>query len=118
MPGVGPGVRVGSGGFGTVFRAEQLGFRRSVAVKVLSGVVEKDVELRRFERERQATDSVVDHPNIVSVFGSGLTADHRPYLIMEYLPGGTLADLAKQRPLPPVGSLGGDEDCSGIGGCP
>jgi len=101
VPGVGPGVRVGAGGFGTVFRAEQLGFGRAVAVKILSAVVEQDVELRRFERERQALGSVADHPNIVSVFGWGLTAEHRPYLIMEYLPGGTLAELTKAGPLAP-----------------
>jgi serine/threonine protein kinase len=101
VPGVGPGLRVGAGGFGTVFRAEQLGFGRPVAVKILNAVVEQDVELRRFERERQALGSVADHPNIVSVFGWGLTTDRRPYLVMEYLPGGTLASLLKEGPLTP-----------------
>ena len=99
VPGIGAAARVGAGGFGTVYRAEQVGFGRQVAVKVLNAVVEEEVELRRFDRERNALGSVADHPNIVSVFSSGLTSDKRPYLVMEYLPGGTLAGLVKDAPL-------------------
>lgn len=101
VPEVGPGIRVGAGGFGTVYRAEQLGLGRPVAVKVLSAVVDHDVELRRFERERQALAAVADHPNIVSLFAWGLTTERRPYLVMEYLPGGTLASLIRRSPLSP-----------------
>lgn len=96
VPGVGPGERVGAGGFGTVYRAEQLGFGRAVAVKILKAVVDQDVELRRFERERAALGTVADHPNIVSVFDWGLTTERRPYLVMEHLPGGTVAGLLQQ----------------------
>ena len=53
IPGLGPGTPVGRGGFGTVYRAEQPAFRRTVAVKVLDGTLDPQAQ-RRFERECQA----------------------------------------------------------------
>jgi len=105
IPHVGPGIRIGVGGFGTVYRAEQLGLGRPVAVKILSAVVDEAVEFRRFERERTALAAVADHPNVVSLFGWGLTEERRPYLVMEYLPGGTLGNLINLAPLSPQGAV-------------
>ena len=106
IPSVGVAERLGSGGFGTVFRAEQLGMQRFVAVKVLPSLSGDAEALRRFERERHALGSVADHPHIVSVFDWGVAGD-RPYLVMELLPGGTLAELvAGSGVLPPETACG------------
>lgn len=83
---------VGSGGFGVVYRARQLEFNRTVAVKVLGAFAQTPESRRRFERECQATGAVSDHPHIVTLFGSGISAEGRPYLVMEYMPGGSMAD--------------------------
>jgi predicted Ser/Thr protein kinase len=93
-------VEVGRGGFGVVYRARQADFDRTVAIKVLSGAFDEGAR-RRFERERRAMGSLSSHPYIVTVFGSGFTDDGRPYIVMEYLPGGSLADqIDHQDPLP------------------
>ena len=76
--------------------------QRYVAVKVLPSLEGDADALRRFERERRALGSVADHPHIVSVFDWGVAND-RPYLVMELLPGGTMAQLVGQEgPLSPA----------------
>lgn len=95
IPGLGPATPIGQGGFGTVYRAEQPAFRRTVAVKVLAGALD-DRAQRRFERECQAMGSLSDHPGIVTVFDAGTTATGSPYLVMAYHPGGSLADRLEQ----------------------
>jgi len=79
---------IGRGGFGVVYRAWQPAFGRWVAVKVL-GTHLDDTTQRRFERERLALGSLSDHPNIVTVYDSGATDAGLPYLVMEYMPGGS-----------------------------
>ncbi len=83
-------VEIGRGGFGIVYRATQEAFGRTVALKVLSVLDSETV--RRFERERLALGPVSNHPNIVQVFASGLTAAGQPYLAMEFMGGGSLED--------------------------
>lgn len=90
-------VPIGEGGFATVFRARQPAFNRLVAVKILSKVTVDETTVRRFERERAAIGSLSGHPNIVTVYESGLTATGVPYLAMEYLPNGTLSDLLSRK---------------------
>ncbi len=99
IAGLGPGTPVGRGGFGTVYRADQPAFRRTVAVKVLDGTLDERAQ-RRFERECQAMGSLSDHPGIVTVFDAGTTAGGAPYLVMAFQPGGSVADrLAEDGPL-------------------
>lgn len=91
---------IGEGGFATVYRARQPALNRLVAIKVLSKVTIDEKSLRRFDRERTTVGSLSGHPNIVTVYESGLTDDGVPYLVMEYVPGGSLGDrLARERPL-------------------
>ena len=99
IPGLTDPVPIGAGGFAVVYRATQLRFARPVAVKVLT--VEVDERARRqFERECQALGVLSEHPGIVTVHDAGITAGGRPYLVMAYLSGGSLADrLARQGPL-------------------
>lgn len=85
------------GGSAFVYLAEQTDFGRKVAVKVLFNALEDDATYRRFDRECRAIGAVSSHPNIVVVHGRGLTADERPYLIMEHRAGGSLAETLASR---------------------
>jgi serine/threonine protein kinase len=100
IDGLGPGTPVGRGGFGTVYKADQPAFRRTVAVKVLDGTLDPQAQ-RRFERECQAMGSLSDHPGIVTIFDAGTTSAGAPYLMMAFQPGGSVADkLAADGPMP------------------
>jgi len=99
IPGITEPVRVGQGGFGTVYRASQPAYRRTVAVKVMSGPMLDDEGQRAFERECQALGSLSSHPNIVSLYAAGISEFERPYMIMDYLPGGSLGDRIATNPL-------------------
>ncbi|HEY8059689.1 MAG TPA: protein kinase [Acidimicrobiales bacterium] len=91
IAGLGPGTPIGRGGFGTVYKAEQPAFRRTVAVKVLDGQLDERAQ-RRFERECQAMGSLSDHPGIITIFDAGTTGAGAPYLMMAFQPGGSVAD--------------------------
>ena len=82
---------LGTGGMGSVWLATDERLGRPVAVKVISDTLSVDRQwLHRFEREARAAASV-SHPHIVQVFDYSVDED-RPYLVMEYVPGGSLAD--------------------------
>jgi eukaryotic-like serine/threonine-protein kinase len=93
--------RLGSGGMASVWLADDRLLARRVAVKLIADTLAADEHYRaRFAREAQAAASV-SHPNIVPVYDYGVH-DERPFLVMEYVPGGSLADvLAGTRPGPP-----------------
>jgi eukaryotic-like serine/threonine-protein kinase len=79
--------KVGEGGMGEVWEAEQSRpLRRRVAVKLIRGGLEGRECAARLESERQAL-ALMDHPNIAKVFDAGATPDGRPYFVMEYVPG-------------------------------
>ncbi|HXY36481.1 MAG TPA: serine/threonine-protein kinase [Planctomycetaceae bacterium] len=79
--------KLGEGGMGTVFIAEQTApVRRIVAVKVIKPGMDSSLVLARFEAERQAL-ALMDHPNIAKVFDAGTTAEGRPYFVMELVKG-------------------------------
>jgi hypothetical protein len=84
-------VEIGRGGFATVYRARQPRFGRTVAVKVLDPGADP-LSIERFERECEAMGMLSSHPNIVTILDAGLSDDGKPYLIMEYMPDGSLDD--------------------------
>ena len=90
------GPRLGSGGMGAVFHAEDLALQRQVAVKLLHGAHGEDP---RFLREARAL-SRLRHPGIVQLFDAG-TDDHDGYLVLELVEGRTLSDLLRDGPLGP-----------------
>src|ERR1700758_1223176 len=93
-----------SGGMASVWCAEDQVLGRTVAVKVLSErFVEDAVAMRRFKREARAAARVSNHPHVVTIFDVGdLAPDKgrageptRPFIVMEYLAGGTVADAVR-----------------------
>ena len=84
-------VRIGTGGFSAVYSALDVTFQRRVAVKVLARLSAD--HQRRFERELRITGQLSSHPNVVTPFRAGFTPYGAPYLVMEYVAGGSLADL-------------------------
>jgi len=79
--------RVGEGGFGTVYMAEQREpVRRRVALKVIKLGMDTKQVIARFEAERQAL-ALMDHPNIAKVLDAGATQTGRPYFVMELVRG-------------------------------
>ena len=95
--------RLGAGGMGTVFLAEQIGVgSRPVALKVLSRHLLDDPDfLLRFQNEAASTGRI-HHPNVVTIYESGQADDGTPYIAMEFLMGETLRDALKGRGALPV----------------
>lgn len=88
------------GGFGVIYRAHQDRLDRVVALKVLAVGDLTERDLARFDRECRATAALSWHPNVVAVLDSGVTDDGHPYLAMEFLEAGSLADRLRTGPLP------------------
>jgi serine/threonine-protein kinase len=83
--------KVGSGGMGVVYRARDEQLERDVALKVLpSGTLSNDASRRQFRKEALAL-AKLNHPNIETVYEFD-TQDGMDFLVMEYVPGKTLAD--------------------------
>jgi serine/threonine protein kinase len=79
--------RIGEGGFGVVYMAEQMQpVRRTVALKIIKLGMDTKQVIARFEAERQAL-ALMDHPNIARVLDAGSTATGRPYFVMELVKG-------------------------------
>jgi hypothetical protein len=84
--------RVGEGGCGVVYVAEQTEpVRRRVALKVIKLGMDTKQVVARFEAERQAL-AMMDHPNIAKVVDGGATDNGRPYFIMELVRGIKITD--------------------------
>ncbi|MCA9932858.1 MAG: protein kinase [Ardenticatenaceae bacterium] len=89
---------LGRGGMAAVYLAHDPRFRRDVAIKVLPVQFTHDATFRaRFEREAQ-TIARIEHPAIVPVYDFG-EENGQPYLVMRYMPGGSLADRLRRGPL-------------------
>ena len=91
--------RLGRGGFGEVWRAEDELLHRDVAVKMLTLVGAENDDAVRFEREARAL-AQLDHASVVTVYDSGVD-DGTPFVVMQLLSGPSLAALISERgPLP------------------
>src|SRR5688500_9905924 len=89
---------IGTAGSAHVFLAEDVTLRRQVAVKILHAALAEDESfLRRFRAEAQQA-AALNHPNIMRVFDWG-ESDDGPYLVLEYLGGGSLRDVLDSGPL-------------------
>ncbi len=82
---------------GDIYLAEDTVLGRQVAVKVLDERFAKDPDVtKRFTREALAAAKLSGHHNIVMIFDVDECEDGRPMIVMEYLPGGTVADRARE----------------------
>lgn len=97
--------RIGEGGMGQVFIAEQLRpVKRRVALKVIRTDMPSKQILARFEAERQAL-AMMDHQNIAKVLDAGITDDGRPYFAMELVKGVPITEYCDTNKLTPTERL-------------
>lgn len=92
--------KIGEGGFGVVWMAEQdEPIKRRVALKVVKVGMDTEEVIARFEAERQAL-ALMTHPNIAQVFDAGSTEGGRPYFVMELVRGVAITRYSDENRLP------------------
>jgi eukaryotic-like serine/threonine-protein kinase len=97
--------RIGRGGMGEIYRATDESLGRAVAVKVLSErFAEDDAVRERFTREALAAARLSGRPNVVTIFDVGEWGD-RPFIVMEYLSGGSLEERLRKGRVPTAQAL-------------
>jgi serine/threonine-protein kinase len=88
---------LGSGGMGKVFHALDRMTKQPCAIKVMhSHLARNDADLKRFEREANVTIGL-KHENIVDVLDFGFIDDSKPFIVMEYIQGQSLADILDEQ---------------------
>lgn len=114
IPGLSRFEVVGRGGFSVVYRAWQEGLDRPVAVKVLLADLSDPGDARRFQRECAVLGRLGRHRHVVDVYEVGITRDRRPFIVMRFYPGGTLAGrLGRDGPVPAGEAVGMLMDLAG-----
>lgn len=96
--------RIGAGGMGEVYLAEDLTLGRRVAIKLISGSIVQEESRSRFLREARAM-ATIEHPCVVRIYGFG-EGEGTAHILMEYIEGTNLADRIKsEKQLPVADSL-------------
>jgi len=91
--------KIGSGGFGVVWRAERREpYVQQVAIKLLRPGMDSESVLARFEQERQSL-ALMDHPNIAKVIDGGITEGGRNYFVMELVKGEPITQFCDRHKL-------------------
>ncbi len=90
---------LGRGGMGIVYKARDRRLNRLVALKMIRATHADEIQLNRFKIEAESV-AMLRHPNILQIFDIG-ESDGSPYVALELLEGGSLADRLKGTPLPP-----------------
>jgi serine/threonine protein kinase/tetratricopeptide (TPR) repeat protein len=97
--------KVGEGGMGQVWLAEQISpVRRQVALKLIRAGMYDETVMQRFQAERQSL-AIMDHPAIAKVFDAGSTPQGQPYFVMEYVPGLPITEYCDRKKLKIVDRL-------------
>lgn len=90
---------IGRSGMGVVYEVENVLVQKRYALKTLEKENYSESTFRRFQQEAKAT-ALLDHMYLIRVHDVGLLPDQRPYLVMDYVDGDTLAQRIKKGPLP------------------
>jgi serine/threonine-protein kinase len=99
-------AKIGEGGMGAVYRAEQISLKRTVALKLLKpSLVSTPMLLRRFNAEAEAV-AKLNHPNTVGIYDFGQDSDGSLFIAMEFVDGQSLRKVVgREAPLPPQRAL-------------
>src|SRR5947209_10388149 len=103
--------RIAEGGMAAVWRARDQTLEREVAIKLLSArFLHDEMAVRRFKREARTAAQLSGHPNVVTIFdvGQAEPTDHepgQPFIVMEYLAGGTVAEALRAGAVDPAQTL-------------
>jgi len=84
---------IGEGGMGQVFQAFDTLLQKHVAIKVLTNTLSDGAKIR-FQTEARVT-ARLNHPNIIGILNFGLTDDHAPYMVMEWVDGEDLSEFLR-----------------------
>ncbi|MBI5175735.1 MAG: protein kinase [Candidatus Melainabacteria bacterium] len=88
---------LGAGGMGVIYKARQVFLDRVLAIKMLKNKFASPKARMRFHQEAKAA-AALNHPGIVAINDFGIDDEDRPYMVMEYVQGVTLADIVKMSP--------------------
>jgi serine/threonine protein kinase len=86
---------IGRGGFGCVYKVQQVLLRKEFAIKTLNPVTVTEVTMLRLRKEAHAA-SKLEHPNLVKAVDFGMINGSQPYLVMDLVEGPTLADYLRE----------------------
>jgi tetratricopeptide (TPR) repeat protein len=90
--------KIGEGGVGEIFEAQQDGMVRTVAIKIIRSGMDTESVVSRFEAERQTLE-IMEHPNIARVLDAGRTFRGRPYFVMELVRGSRITTFCETEQL-------------------
>ena len=105
FPGFTDVVRIGAGGFSTVFQAREIETNRTVALKILNVHDVSEHAIGSFQRETFALGTLSAHPNIVTLYRTLATEDDRPVLVLELCHGSIWERVRDQGAMPPWDSV-------------
>lgn len=93
--------KLGAGGMGEVFLAQDTSLERKVAIKILAAKSIEDAHARKRLIREAKLAATLDHPNICTIHEVNIEGDH-PFIVMQYIEGETLWDKVKNNPLAPA----------------
>jgi serine/threonine protein kinase len=95
-------AQIGRGGMATIYRGHQTSLNRTVAIKLLSAEHLWDHQAQELFDQESLVIAQLNHPNIIHIIDRGFTSGGRPYFVMEYVEGQTLAEKVQQTTMSPM----------------
>ena len=95
-------TRIGRGGMATIYRGYQTSLNRTVAIKFLSAEHLWDHQAQQLFDQESLVIAQLNHPNIIHIIDRGFSSGGRPYFVMQYVEGETLAEKIEQTTMSPL----------------